>query len=1071
MSKFIHLHTHSHYSLLNALPKIDVLVDTAKKDGMTALALTDNSNLYGAIEFYKTCKKKDIKPIIGIDAYVAYRSRKDKETRVDKERYRLVLLAKNEVGYKNLIKLVTFAHIEGFYYKPRIDKELLEKYGEGLIAIMPSFSGDIAKSLQMVREDQAMERLEWYKKNFPTSPSGVPDTGQPNFYLEVTHHPEIKGHEENMKRLVEFAQKTNTPLVAAQDVYYMTLEDRQARETLLAVQSQHDDKIEKGDDDFSFISAKTAEKYFKDLPDSLENTIKIANRCNLEISIDKWFLPNYIVESGLSHDEEFRRIVKEGLKEKGLTKTPEINERMEYELKVIKDKGYAPYFLVVSDLLHHAHKNGILTTIRGSVAGSLCTYLAGITNVDPLLYKLPFERFLNPERPSAPDIDMDFADDRRDEMIDYARAKYGVDKVAQIGTFGTMAARGSVRDVTRALGFPYSLGDSIAKLIPMGAQGFPMTINKALKDTPELKTLYQNEPDVKKIIDMAKKIEGCARHISVHAAGVVIAPTPLTDYVPLQYDTKGDNKVITQYDMNDVGEDGVGLLKFDFLGIRNLSILADAVKLTEKIEGVKIDIENVPVDDKKTFEMLARGETTGLFQLNGDGMTRFLKELRPTAIHDINAMVALYRPGPMESIPQYIERKHNQKLIKYLDPRMKEYLGMSYGLLVYQDDVMLTAINLAGYSWLEADKLRKAMGKKIPEVMAAEKEKLFSGLVKNGMSEEKAEEMWKLIEPFAAYGFNKAHAASYGKVAYQTAYMKANFPAIYMSAVLTAESGDIEKIAEIIGECKRMQIPVLPPDINESFEGFTVIKGVNSSTDSIRFGLTTIKNFGAGISASIIAERKVGGKFKSISDFLQRIKDKNLNKKSLESLIKAGAMDSFGKERAELLHNLDRLLTFNKEERSKESDQNSLFGRLSKTEEATEVELEKTPPTNPADKLMWEKELLGLYISGHPLDSFKHKLENKETNIKKLKETAKERDVVVFGAIVEEIRPIMTKNNEKMVFLKLSDLTDSIEAVAFPKILTEFQDIIVPESCLVVKGTFSTRNGEKSVLIDKVRLM
>jgi DNA polymerase-3 subunit alpha len=794
------------------------------------------------------------------------------------------------------------------------------------------------------------------------------------------------------------------------------------------------------------------------------------------------------VESGLSHDDEFRRIVEEGIEKRGLEKTPELTERIEYELKIIKDKGYSPYFLVVSDLLDYAHDHGILTTIRGSVAGSLATYLAHITNVDPIVYNLPFERFLNPERPSAPDIDMDFADNRRDEVIEYARQKYGYDKVAQIGTFGTMMARGAVRDVTRALGFPYSLGDSIAKMIPMGQQGFPMTIERALKDVPELKKRVADEADVKTVIDMARKIEGCARHISVHAAGVVISPTPLTDYVPLQYDTKGDNKIITQYDMHAVGEDGVGLLKFDFLGIRNLSILADAVKITEKIEGVTIDIENVPVDDKKTFEMLARGETIGLFQLNGDGMTRSLKELRPTSIFDINVMVALYRPGPMDNINEYIARKHGTKPVTYLHPKMKTFLDRTFGVLVYQDDLLMTAIEVAGYTWGEVDKFRKAVGKKIPEEMKKQHVKFVEGCqTHGGMSAKKAEELWTLFEPFQGYGFNKAHAASYGKVAYQTAYMKANFPAIYMSAVLTAESGDVEKIAEIIGECKRMKIPVLPPDVNQSFEGFTVVKSnegpsfVDSTKDrpslgdSIRFGLTTIKNFGEGIAHSIITERKENGLFTSLSDFLRRIKDKNLNKKSLESLIKTGALNSFAPSeenyRALLMHNLDRLLEFNKEERNKESDQSSLFGFLSEPQKATEIHLEVAPDSNVANKLMWEKELLGLYISGHPLDSFRDKLENKPLNIKKLKETGKEAQPILLGGMIEELRPIMTKKGEKMLFLKFTDLSDSIEAVVFPKVLEGFQDLLIPESCLVVMGKFSTRNGEKSILIDKVKVL
>jgi DNA polymerase-3 subunit alpha len=1069
MAKFIHLHTHSHFSLLNALPKIDELVDEAIKNEMPALALTDNANLYGAIEFYQYCKKKGVKPIIGIDAYVAYRSRNDKQS-VDKERYRLVLLAKNDAGYKNLIKLVTLAHMEGFYYKPRVDKELLEKHSEGLIAIIPSFSSDILQSLKLGNLEQAEERLSWYKKIFSQTEDGE------NLYFEVTHHPEMEGHEDNMKKIVEFAKKTSTPLVAAHDVYYLNKEDRTARQTLLAVQSQNDEKIEIKEEDFSFINQKQAEKYFKNLPEAIENTEKIADRCNLEISIGKWFLPNYVVPSGLSYDDELRRITEEGIEKRKLEKTPELLERMNYELKVISDKGYSPYFLVVSDLLHYAHDHGILTTIRGSVAGSLVTYLAGITNVNPIEYLLPFERFLNPDRPSAPDIDMDYADNRRDEMIDYARSKYGIDKVAQIGTFGTMAARGAVRDVTRAMGFPYSLGDTIAKLIPMGQQGFPMTIERALKEEPDLKKLYTSEKDVKTIIDMARKIEGCARHISVHAAGVVISPTPLTDYTPLQYDTKGDNKIITQFDMGSVGEDGVGLLKFDFLGIRNLSILADAVKRVEKILGIKIDIENVPVDDKKTFEMLARGETEGLFQLNGDGMTRALMELKPTVIHDINVMVALYRPGPMDNIQEYIARKHGKKPVTYMHPKMKNFLDKTFGVLVYQDDLLYTAIEVAGYNWGEVDKFRKAVGKKIREEMAKQHIKFVEGCQKHGgMTEKKAEELWNLFEPFQGYGFNKAHAASYGKVAYQTAYMKANYPAIYMSAVLTAESGDVERISDIIGECKRMGIPVLPPDVNKSFEGFGVIVGKNSNEqDTIRFGLTTIKNFGEGIGHSIVEERKANGEFKSLSDFLRRIKDKNLNKKSMEALIKTGAMDSItpiGSDRATLLYNLDKLLTFNKEERAKETDQDSLFSMMGASNQVVDIELDKTTPVNPADKLMWEKELLGLYISGHPLDSFKDKLAGREKNIKRIKEEGKEKAPVVLGGIIENIRPVMTKKGEKMIFLKISDLSDSIDAVVFPKVYEEFQDILIPESCIVIKGTFSLRNGEKSILIDKVKAL
>ncbi|MSU54933.1 MAG: DNA polymerase III subunit alpha [Candidatus Taylorbacteria bacterium] len=1066
-AKFAHLHTHSHYSLLAALPKIDELLEATKKAGMTALALTDSGNMYGAIEFYKACKEEDIKPIIGVDAYLALRTRHDKQAGVDNRRTRLILLAKNITGYRNLIKIVTISNLEGFYYKPRIDLELLEKYAEGLIAISPSFTGPVMSALKNGDENKASEITAWYKKTF----------GEDSFYLEITHHPEIEGHEKNMKLLEKFSKITKTPLVAAHDVYYIYPEDKKARDTLTLVNSNAElsEKSSGTEDsgDFSFIDEKQAQEYFKDLPEALDNVEKIVEMCNLEIELGKWVFPDYPVESGRSLDEELRHITFEGIKSRQLVETPELLERVEYELGVIKKKGYAPYFLVVSDLLRHAREVKILSTTRGSAAGSMVSFLTYITTVNPIEYKLPFNRFLNPERPSAPDIDMDIADNRRDEMISYARKKYGDDKVAQIGTFGTMMARGSVRDVARALGHPYTLGDRIAKLIPMGSQGFPMSIDRAIEMVPELKAAYTDEKEVTEIIDLAKKIEGCARHISVHAAGVVIAPTPLTDFSPLQLDPKGEGKVITQYDMY-VMED-VGLLKLDFLGIKNLSILADSVLLAKKLENVDIDIENVPLDDKKTFSMLALGVTGGLFQLNGSGMTRYLKDLRPNTIHDINAMVALYRPGPMESIPQYIDGKHNASHVKYLDPRMKSILSESYGVITYQDDVMLIAIELAGYSWLEADKLRKAMGKKIPAEMEAQKEKLLKGLIQNGMTVEKADELWKLIEPFAAYGFNKAHAASYGKVAYQTAYMKANFPAIYMSAVLTADSGDVEKIAEIIGECKRMEIPVLPPSINESFSGFTVVKpavngqmsNVNSS-DKIRFGLTTIKNFGEGIADIIIAERKANGPFSSLGNFLNRIRDRNMNKKSLEALIKAGALDDFG-ERGIMLANVENLLAYNKEKAKAPDNQDSLFGSIVTPNDGSDLSLMDATPASQTEKLIWEKELLGLYISGHPLDKFKNVLEKREVTIARVKAELKEGMIAVVGGIIEEAKPILTKKNDQMMFLRLADLTGSIEVVVFPRVFEDYKKFLVAEKCVAIKGKISNRNDEISMIAEKIK--
>ncbi|MEK7614478.1 MAG: DNA polymerase III subunit alpha, partial [Patescibacteria group bacterium] len=643
-TKFIHLHTHSHYSLLDGLSKVDEMVKLAKKHQMPALALTDHGNMYGAIEFYKTCKSHGIKPIIGVEAYIAERSRFDKEPGVDARRYHLTLLAYNNRGYHNLIKLVTLANLEGYYYKPRMDRELLRKYHEGLICLSGCLSGEVSRALAGNNTEKAEVLALEYQQIF----------GEENYYIELMNHPSVEGAEDVRKKLIELSRKLKIPLVGTQDSHYLNEDDHKAQDTLLAVQTGTDTKdssrLTFGADDFSFIDTKKALLYFKDTPEAVENTVKIAERVNIELKLGSWVFPDLKIESGASYANELKRLTYEGARARDLDKDQPTIDRIEYELKIINDKGYAPYFLVVADLLRYANENNIFTNIRGSVAGSMVTYLTGITKVNPLIYKLPFERFLNPERPSAPDIDMDFADNRRDEVIEYAKQKYGEDKVAQIGTFGTMMARGAVRDVARALGYPYATGDRLSRLIPIGGQGFPMTINHAVEITPELKEAYKKETDTKEIIDLAKKLEGCVRHISVHAAGVVISPSPLSDFVPLQLDPKG-GKIITQYDMYAVEE--AGLLKFDFLGIRNLAILGDAVRLVKKIHGIDVDIEKIPLDDKRTFAMLAKGETMGLFQLNGAGMTRYLRELKPTTIHDINAMVALYRQGPMERIPDY----------------------------------------------------------------------------------------------------------------------------------------------------------------------------------------------------------------------------------------------------------------------------------------------------------------------------------------------------------------------------------------------------------------------------------
>ncbi len=1053
MSKFTHLHTHSHYSLLQALPKIPDIIKAAKDNGMEAVALTDAGNLYGAIEFYKECKKAEIKPILGVDFYVANRTRHDREPKIDNKRTRLVLLAKNVDGYKNLIKLVTDSHFEGFYYRPRLDKELIEKYSEGLIAISPSFSGEISLALKNGNEELAHDWAEFYKKVYGK-----------DFYIEITHHEEIDGFQERMEKLVEFAKKENIPLVAAHDVYYIEKEDRKARTTLLSVQKSFTASSNDDEADFSFITQKEVNKFFKDLPEAVSNTEKIANECNLEIPLGKWMFPKIDLAPGKTYDDAFRDIVFAGFEKRNVEKTPEVLERAEYELSVIKTKGYAPYFLVVADLLRHAKENFILSNIRGSVSGSLVTYLSGITNINPLEYEIPFERFLNPDRPSAPDIDMDYADNRRDEMVEYARQKYGKEYVAQIGTFGTMAARGSVRDITRALGHDVATGDKIAKMIPMGSQGFPMTLERALEESTELKDLYKKDETVKNILEMAKKIEGCARHISVHAAGVVIAPIPLTEVTPLQFDPKGEGKIITQYDMYSIDEENAGLLKFDFLGLKNLSIIADTLKLAEKLKGVKIDIDTIPIDDAKTFEMLARGETEDLFQLNGDGMTRFLVDLKPSTIHDINAMVALYRPGPMQFIPVYIECKHDSSKVKYLDPVLEPILRKTYGVLVYQDDLLMMANKIAGYTWGEVDKFRKAVGKKIPKEMAEQKEKFIKGCVEySKWPEKKARELWTWIEPFASYAFNKAHSVSYGRVAYITAYLKANFPAEYMSSVLTHESGDVDKVAISVAECKRIGIKVLPPDINESFEGFTIVKDENGN-ENIRFGLTSVKNFGEGIAGAIIEERKARGKFASLEDFLKRVQDRNLNKKSLEALVKCGALDLF-EDRGKLFNNIDILLEFNREN-EKNSAQDSLFGGIVGGDKIT---LRDSEPLPQNEQLRWEKELLGLYISGHPLDKFREKMQSKGISIAKVLENPKEGQAQMILGVCAEIKEIRTKKGDLMAFVKIADFSTTMEVVLFPEIYENTKKIFDGENCIAIEGKISLRNGGVSLLAEKIR--
>lgn len=1073
---FVHLHTHSHYSLLDGLSKVPQLVKKAKEFGMPALALTDHGALYGAIEFYNACKKADIKPIIGVEAYMAERTRFDKEPGIDSKRYHLTLLVKNNVGYKNIMKLVTKSNLEGFYYKPRMDMDLLREHADGIICLSGCPGSRFITHLKNNNILEAENLLAEYIDIF----------GKEHVYVEVMYHKEVDWYIPLVPTIVEIAKKMDLPVVATWDSHYIHKEDADAQDTLVAINTGTEvgnSKISMKAGNYSFISPDEAKEIFKDIPGAIENTLKLAETIDLEIELAPWKFPTYPIPEGSNYDDELRSGVLAGLPDIGYTYDGIIKERVDFELDIIKNKGFSSYFLVEADLVQAARRMGIQTNTRGSAAGSLVSYAMRITTVDPIKYKLPFERFLNPLRPGIPDIDLDIADDRRDDLINYAREKYGTMAVAQICTFGTMAARGSVRDVARALGYPYAVGDKISKMIPMGSQGFPMTIDHALEIIPELKEEYDNDRGTKEIIDMAKKIEGNVRHISVHAAGVIIAPTPdVSDYTPIQYDPKGETKIITQYDMFSGGRDGVvNLPKFDMLGIRNLQFISGTLDRIKKIHGIDIDIDTIPLDDKKVFEMLARGETMGVFQMAGDGMTRYLKELKPTKLEDLMAMVALYRPGPMEVIPEYIRRKENARLIKYPDPRLKDDLEASYGLLVYQDDVLITSIRLAGYTWLDADKFRKAMGKKIPAEMAEQKEKFYKGCMEyGGLETEKIDELWHLIEPFAAYGFNKAHAASYGMVAYKTAYLKANYPAEYLSACMTAESGDIETCSEYINEAKRMGFTILPPDVNESYSDFTVVVEEGVVTKNIRFGLRNVKNFGEEIGKAIIAERKANGPFKTIEDFLERVQHKNMNKKSLEALIMCGAMDAFG-DRGVLYGNSEELLVFHKGLKNHNgAGQDSLFAGLDSNPNAI-LALRNTPEATMAQKLTWEKELLGLYISGHPLDSFLEKIQKAGTTIKKLlsepavparERFTKKKQSYLLVAHIDTAKIIMTKTTSlKMAFLSLTDKTGTIEGVIFSETFKTIGPLIKEGCIAAIKCTVADRDERRSVLIDDIKIL
>ena len=1073
MSKdFVHLHVHTEYSLLDGFSRVKNLVSRAKELNMSAVAITDHGCMFGAIDFFKVAKKEGIKPIIGCEVYTAPRSMRDKDPNYDKSQGHLILLAKDTEGYQNLIKLVSKAYVQGFYYKPRVDIDEIRKHSKGIIALSACLAGDVSQALMNRNYDKAKNIALKYKEIF----------GKDNYYIEIQDH-NLPEQKEVNRELIRLSKEIDVGLVATNDVHYVRKEDSKIHDILMCIQMgktvNDPTRMRFGSDEFYLKSREEMETVFPEVQEALDNTVKIADMCNVEFDFNTIHLPKYDVPDGYTPREYLRMLCFKGLEERYKNPSPEITDRLEYELGVIEKMGYVEYFLITWDFINFARENNIMVGPgRGSAAGSIVSYTLYITDIDPIKYSLLFERFLNPERISMPDIDIDFCYERREEVIDYVKRKYGEDHVAQIITFGTMGAKAAIRDVGRVLDISYNKVDNIAKEIPFA---LGMTIDKALDTNPNLRKLYEEDNETKEIIDVSRKIEGMLRHASTHAAGVVISKKPIDEYVPLY---KHQDAITTQFTMTTLEE--LGLLKMDFLGLRTLTVIRDALDLIEKNHNIKLNFSAMEYDDPKVYELLSSGNTLGVFQLESGGMRSFMKQLKPDNFEDIVAGISLYRPGPMDSIPNYINNKNNPGHVEYLHEKLKPIMEVTYGCLVYQEQVMQVVRDLGGYSYGRSDLVRRAMGKKKMDVMEKERQYFIhgkfddngeleiAGCVRNGVPEEIGNKIFDDMIDFAKYAFNKSHAAAYGVLAYQTAYLKAHYPVEFMAALITSVMGNTDKVVEYIRECNNLKIDILKPDINKSFTKFSV------EGKSIRFGLAAVKNVGVNVLNNIIAERENGGEFKDFNEFCKRLDSKDSNKRIIESLIKCGAFDEMGNNRASLLLGYEKLLESIALDRKKNLvGQVSLFDGFEMDASINNdiqnmYKLPQVKELEEKEKLYLEKEVLGMYVSGHPLSQYKDKLKKNTTinnaDLNDIKEdyvsylNLNEKEVTMGGIVINKtIRT--TKRNDLMAIIELEDLYGVIEVIVFPQVLQKYNTIIQEDKIIYIKGRLSIKEDENAKLI------